>query len=38
MKTYRTKRRTIIPRLLSGVFAGKMLTRSCHWITDELPS
>ncbi len=32
------KRRTIILHLLSGVFAGKMLTRGCHWIVDELPT
>jgi hypothetical protein len=32
------KRRTIISRLLSGVIAGKRLTRENHWLVDELPS
>ena len=30
-------KRTHVPRLLSGVIAGKRLTRECHWVTDELP-
>lgn len=35
------KQRTVfkhLPKSGSGVIAGQMLTRSNHWIVDELPS
>lgn len=34
----KTKRTQFKPNGKSGVIAGQMLTRGCHWIKDELPT